>query len=131
MSFSSRRRAHFHTFTRSSLFALQSWKSPKIVSKMELQIGPNAAKTPSKIGLCFTNLLTRCLIKNEPQNGSQNDTGAVLFESFFTCGPKPRPWRHFGPLLGHFWSPQGSMLAAFGSLLLSPKLQFWYPRPMF
>ena len=31
-----------------------------------------------------------------------------FFHSFFTCGPKPRPWCHFCPLLAHFgvsWAP--------------------------
>ena len=55
-----------------------------------------------------------------------------FFDTFFTCGPKSRPWLHFCPLLvdfgasrAPFWPHLGPFLASFRSPCLPPTLQFW------
>ena len=110
MSVSSRRRAHFHIFTRSSLFALQSWKSAKFGSKMELHIRQNATKTPSKIHVFFT----------------------PVFDTFFDQKWIPKwnpkwPWTplffsHFSHVVPNL--ALGATFVYFGFILGSPGLHF-------
>ena len=59
-----------------------------------------------------------------------------FLESFFTCGPRPRPWPHFCPLWGHFWSSKAPFwrhVAPFwphwGPLFLPPQLPFSHHMP--
>ena len=158
MSVSSRRRAHFHIFTRSSLFAVQSWKSAQIGSKWSSKSDKMSLKRHQTY-MYFSHLfLTRFLIKNEPQNGAQNGPGHAFSSDFLDMWSQTSPLVPLLSTLGSFLVLRGFILASFWPLFWGPKasilvptayvLEFldnpfleqntshtdsgtWYPRPMF
>ena len=114
MSVSSRRRAHFHIFTRSSRFALQSWKSVKIGSNMELQIRQNATKTPSEIHVFFTPVFDSFFDQKWLPKWSPKWPWTPLFFSHFS---NVVPDLALGPTSVNFWVILGAPRLHFGLIL--------------
>ena len=127
MSVSSRRRAHFHIFPRSSLFALQSWKSAKIGSKMEVQIGQNVAKTPSTIHVFFTPVFDAFFDQTWAPKWSPKCHWSHLFFSHFS---HVVPNLVLGLTCVHFWATFGPPRLHFGIIwvpFLAPKASILVP----
>ena len=121
--------SHFHpfvTFRPPKLEKCQNWVQNGALNRTKCH--QNAIQNTCILQSCF--LFVFCS-KMSPKMEPKMALETPFFHSFFTCGPKPRLWSHFCPLLAHFGCPEAPFWPHFGPFLGPPKLQFWYPRPLF
>ena len=77
---------------------------------------------------CFSlHFWIRFLIQNDPQNGAQNDTGALFLGIIFHMWSQTSPLVPLLSTFGSFWVPRGSILASFWPLFGAPKASILVP----